>query len=409
MPDFSVEWEHYPLSEFDDGKFLEIDDSDDSKDSNGSWFGLKRYGDLRWLEGECDKTYQDENGMEVLHRTRNPVDMGRHILLEFPSPEIYSTAIFEEDEKRDIFDDGLGSDVEDYSYDSDTSCEMEDSEEPVSKDNALSDAFDSEGVYTSGFDDEMNPVNSWATPIVENEKSAENKADPTASSPPPAAPNSFAELQQKKDKHMHDEVLPHDKEIENLHMEILGLEEENEWIEQEIPVLEDELEDAQTLRGIKEQEITTMLNSCGIPAKLRAAYEAFCESLVQKYGQRGRFSITCEGKHQGSYVKYDPEFELFKEFNELPESTYKRYNYRCEPSAIPERSFDHFVWNSVDFVEFFPLKSPNLKDGVGFTWGAQYVSFTLFVFQSILTSSQSPSFTNLLAKLFKMVQQLPCK
>lgn len=375
-----------------------IEASDSEYDSE---YGIE---DNDLVDADYDTTYQDEDGMELPDRVQNAIEMGREILLEFPSPEEYSTGIFVEDEQRDIFDDGLESDAE-SSADSEASSNYEDlveqgdvqivrvraspepeatkvgNDEEEELDDNMTDAFDSERAFTSDSYHDMSSEDE--DELSEQETSAEDAAGPTSPDPTPPSPKPFAELQQQKFKLLYDGKVSREKQSDAIRWKILELEEQKRHIEQELPLLEQELDAAETLREEKKQELASILETSGISPQLHEAYEAFCESLIPEFGQRGGFSITCEGKHEGSYIKYDPKFELFKEFIELPETIYKGYNYRCEASVTSD-------WRETnDIVEFWPLKPPVLINGAGSTWGDQYVSFMIITISPINTDIQS--------------------
>ncbi|KAI0444304.1 hypothetical protein F4803DRAFT_512077 [Xylaria telfairii] len=101
----------------------------------------------------------------------------------------------------------------------------------------------------------------------------------------------------------------------------------------------------------------------GISRKLRDEYEAFCESMEPEFGSASGWSITCDEKHRGSYVGYDPEFALFKEHSELP---WDQYNFRCEPGVQTDGETEESV------VEFWPVAYPSITVEDTATWGDVY-------------------------------------
>lgn len=111
----------------------------------------------------------------------------------------------------------------------------------------------------------------------------------------------------------------------------------------------------------------------GISNQLWAEYEAFCESLEPKFGNRGGWSITCYEDHKGSYLQWDPDLGLFLESAEMHLGS---CNFRCEATAIKSKESTEYV------VEFWPLASPEPevgRTGAAKTWKQQYVSSELRV------------------------------
>ncbi|KAI0456431.1 hypothetical protein F5B21DRAFT_467733 [Xylaria acuta] len=101
----------------------------------------------------------------------------------------------------------------------------------------------------------------------------------------------------------------------------------------------------------------------GISRELWDEYQAFCESMEPEFGSANGWSIACDEYHQGSYVKYDPEFSLFKEYCELP---WSQYNFRCEPGMQPDQEATESV------VEFWPVAYPSTIAEDTSTWGDIY-------------------------------------
>lgn len=94
-------------------------------------------------------------------------------------------------------------------------------------------------------------------------------------------------------------------------------------------------------------------------------YEAFCESLEPKFGNRGGWSVTCFENHNGSYANWDPNLDLFMESAEMP---LRSCNFRCEASAVECMGRTEYV------VEFWPLAIPEPRTEIARTWRHQYVS-----------------------------------
>lgn len=107
------------------------------------------------------------------------------------------------------------------------------------------------------------------------------------------------------------------------------------------------------------------LAAVGISQKLWAEYEAFCRSLEPKFGSNDGWSVTCFGNHNGSYIHWDPDLDLFKDSAEI---SLRNRNFRCEASAIGSDGNTEYV------VEFWPLFSPQPRTEAARTWEHQYVS-----------------------------------
>jgi hypothetical protein len=144
----------------------------------------------------------------------------------------------------------------------------------------------------------------------------------------------------------------------------LSLEESKSRIDLEIVQLRARIEELEELKTSKEDNFISSLENSGIPQSLYEEYEVFCESLNPQFGQRGGFSVTCHAPHNGSYVEYDPEFLIFKEYIEMP---YNHCNFRCEASITGSEKAKEYV------VEFWPIKPPEPLTGKESTWGKQYV------------------------------------
>ncbi|KAI0411115.1 hypothetical protein F5X98DRAFT_357922 [Xylaria grammica] len=109
----------------------------------------------------------------------------------------------------------------------------------------------------------------------------------------------------------------------------------------------------------------------GISMQLWDEYQAFCESMEPEFGSTKGWSITCDVDHQGSYVKYDPEFTLFKEHCEPP---WNQLNFRCEATVTenPAPGFLHQATPKNEVVEFWPVVYPSLDTDYEWTWGDLY-------------------------------------
>jgi hypothetical protein len=154
-----------------------------------------------------------------------------------------------------------------------------------------------------------------------------------------------------------------DWNLEQKKWELKNLEETKAWIEQRMPQLSAEIATAEAELDTTEADFKFGLENAGISSTLFEEYEAFCESLNPEFGHRGDFSITCNNDHGGSYITYDPTFQIFKDCVEDP---YVSYHFRCEASTTKFTPKEHIV-------EFWPIQLPEAEEGLEPTWGAQYV------------------------------------
>ncbi|CAJ2510310.1 Uu.00g050130.m01.CDS01 [Anthostomella pinea] len=91
------------------------------------------------------------------------------------------------------------------------------------------------------------------------------------------------------------------------------LEDMKRSIETELEALVQRRNAAQAENEAKEADMRAERQASGISKALWEEYEAFCEAIEPKFGSRGGWSMTCDGDHDGSYVDYDPHFDLFKD------------------------------------------------------------------------------------------------
>jgi hypothetical protein len=299
-----------------------------------------------------------EESVEVVHggRPTNTYTMGEAISLAFPSDMIH-----EDDEERDMFDDGL-SDTS--SSESDMSSNYEELAEsgtiPSVRYLTISESGGQDDVSAyddSGENDEYgNSVVSSDSEYNDDDSETETNDDTSlsvthssagiiqeaAEMPLPEA-RTFSELRRFVTK---DLVGTENKEHARLRWEQLALEEQKRRIEEEMLEVEKKLAASEIAMNAKENEMRATLEASGISFELFQEYESFCESLEPKFGQREGFSITCDADHSGSYILYDPQFELFKEFVEMPLNA---CNFRCEASIYTS------VNEYENIVEFWPI------------------------------------------------------
>jgi hypothetical protein len=167
-------------------------------------------------------------------------------------------------------------------------------------------------------------------------------------------------------------------------------------VETNLEITEDEIQDEQ---GIQLCRFT----ASGLSPSLFEAYQNFCESLQPEHGLRDGFSIACHLSHNGSYVLYDPEFELFKRFVEMD---YSSCNFRCEAKAV-DTVIDACLGGD-RIVEFWPVSAPEPIAGGEETWGQVYVSHPVILYYAKLSklTPQSLKFTGKLVQLLDMDRRL---
>lgn len=115
-----------------------------------------------------------------------------------------------------------------------------------------------------------------------------------------AVKESFAKLQENS---FSSDTLLLDQSCERAQWRILELEEIKRTVERELAEAIYEQESLQKQRVAKYQGFRRKTESAGISEELWDEYQAFCESLEPESGSTDGFSITCDEKHSGSYVK----------------------------------------------------------------------------------------------------------
>ncbi|KAH9909948.1 hypothetical protein F4778DRAFT_789298 [Xylariomycetidae sp. FL2044] len=105
-----------------------------------------------------------------------------------------------------------------------------------------------------------------------------------------------------------------------------------------ISELEHELKRLRHLQEVNSAEMEVVQASlrvkregAGVSRELWKQYKAFCRGLDGEEGPAQGFAITCPEDHGGSYIKYDPSFNLFKQHSD---GHYLTRNYRCEASTV---------------------------------------------------------------------------
>lgn len=150
------------------------------------------------------------------------------------------------------------------------------------------------------------------------------------------------------------------------------LKEKKRYIEAELEEVEARRDRADKIVEKARAAFSRSLRKSGFRKGLWTAYEAFCESLEPRFGNRGGWSVTCFENHNGSYIQWDPELELFLQSAEMPLGS---CNFRCEATTVKAMGRTEYV------VEFWPLANPEPRTigrkGIAKTWWQQYVSDNL--------------------------------
>ncbi|KAL3424179.1 hypothetical protein PVAG01_03459 [Phlyctema vagabunda] len=352
-------------------------------------------------EGDDDSSEDDMEVIEAAYKlvsTHPCIDLGQTIMQAFPNPVEY-----EDDEMRDIFDDGLEDDESESGSDASTnfeelsdpgvifqvvpaasdpddseskgdasdldSSDLEDSDEDAYRNTTEEEGEDGE---EEDDDDEIvelpNPVESaqQASTLQGGSHVGSSHAPGTTESV--AIPKkSFKELEAQRYELLHQkseygtwESLQ--QKAESSRWRLLELEEIQRHLEERLSDARLDVELTERERQEAEEQMSASLEHSGISQELYDAYSAFCESLSPEFGQREGVSATCYADHKNSYVGYDPEFNLFKACVEMP---YDQYNFRCEAGLCP--------WNKRDYiVEFWPLAPLEPLLGAESTWGGHY-------------------------------------
>jgi hypothetical protein len=181
------------------------------------------------------------------------------------------------------------------------------------------------------------------------------------------------------------------------------LEESLRQIQRQLLEVEADLETAKDEIQTEQSNQLYCLVASGLSPTFFELYQNFCESLQPEHGLRDGFSIACHLSHNGSYVLYDPEFELFKRFVEMDYST---CNFRCEAKAVDTVIDDCLDSNRI--VEFWPVSSPEASTGDEETWGQLHVSYFVMLYHSRCQklTLQSLNFTGMLLELLVMDRRL---
>lgn len=159
-------------------------------------------------------------------------------------------------------------------------------------------------------------------------------------------------------------------------MTLKELHESSQRIQLEIIEAQKELQQTNSIIARGESEIQKDFRYSGVSEGLFRHYNEFCESLQPEYGLREGFSITCESDHYGSYLRYDPELNLFRG---CVEKAFRTCNFRSEASlernVTPATPYSSAAQcDMLNVVCFWPIRSPEPRTGVEKTWGEQYVS-----------------------------------
>ncbi|KAK7698168.1 hypothetical protein SLS64_012843 [Diaporthe eres] len=158
-----------------------------------------------------------------------------------------------------------------------------------------------------------------------------------------------------------------EKVLEHEEVRAAELEEKKRYIEAELEEVRARRDRADEIVQKACASFSKSRRLSGIHNNLWKEYEAFCESLEPKFGNRGGWSVTCFENHNGSYVQWDPELELLLQSAEMPLGS---CNFRCEATTVKAMGRTEYV------VEFWPLANPEPRTagrtGIARTWHQQY-------------------------------------
>lgn len=158
----------------------------------------------------------------------------------------------------------------------------------------------------------------------------------------------------------------------DLKHEILSLEKQKAKIEAQIEAREKEVEIEE--QKIIAEQVKILLEHNGISQELMDEFEKFKAVIEPLNGKRAGWDITCFGDHRGSYIKYDPGLDLFKQ---NVEEDHEACHYRCEASKVDGawimNENGERVREKECIVEFWPVPSPTSKTGLSLKWGDLFV------------------------------------
>lgn len=164
-----------------------------------------------------------------------------------------------------------------------------------------------------------------------------------------------------------------------------GLKEKIQCLQAQLDAVSEIRDEAKVIVGQARTTFSEAHGAAGISDRLWAKYEAFCESLEPESGSRGGWSVTCFHNHNGSYIQWDPNLDLFKDTAEI---SLKICNFRSEATTI-----NHSNGNTEYVVEFWPLASLKPRTETARTWKQQYVSSSPFILLYIKPQSQLTTVT----------------
>ncbi|KAK2597210.1 hypothetical protein N8I77_013071 [Diaporthe amygdali] len=183
-----------------------------------------------------------------------------------------------------------------------------------------------------------------------------------------------------------------EKVLEHEEGRVAELEEQMRYIEAELQEVTGRKNKANNIVESACATFTKARAAAGISERLWEEYEAFCESLEPKFGNRGGWSVTCFENHSGSYVQWDPDLNLFVESAEMPLGS---CNFRCEAGTVKSMGKTEYV------VEFWPVANPEPRMQTATTWEDQYPDLYKLAFKAAGDKSRD----NTIAK--ELLQSLP--
>jgi len=203
------------------------------------------------------------------------------------------------------------------------------------------------------------------------EETSTNDGDETSHYSPPAAKKKASSLQPGSisDLIKNDRLLAKATNDRNRReRELLKLQEQLLAIQTQLPIVKRSLINSEEVLTACRVKISTIFKADSVSSKFFQEYKNFCEALLSLRfcGDRTGFSIICNAAHDGDYIRYDAEFEIFKSLVETP---YQDRNFRCVASIVKTGGKEEHI------VEFWPISYPKpMYSALCQTWGELFVS-----------------------------------
>jgi hypothetical protein len=277
-------------------------DSEDDSDLNMS--STNNYSSEDGGEG-------DGRDIDIPQRPQRCEELGELLGLAFQNRVEY-----DDDEERDIFDDGLTD--EDHESDTDISTNYEELTEPdviqrvvyvpqsptttttttdddcetESGSNYSSSLYDS----TPEADDDHIDLAADGEPSASEAREDKDIGAVASTAMEKALEKSFLELLQDPNVH---KLSQFEKDLELEKWRFLGLEEMKRNIDEELTAALERQQSLEENIMTTESDLDAAREASGISKDLWEAYEAFCESMEPQFGSREGWSITCFSDHKG--------------------------------------------------------------------------------------------------------------